>query len=89
MASEKTADLPRVPNEIEEGITKFDPTSLKHTETVEKHSLPSPEVICQEKRLQNIEEFDKSNLKHADTVEKNVLPTKEAIQEEKRASTSS
>jgi len=87
MASDK-ADLPRVPNEIEEGITKFDTSKLKHTETVEKHSMPSPEVISQEKTLQNIEEFDKTNLKHADTEEKNTLPSKEVIQQEKRASTS-
>jgi len=88
MATDKT-DLPKVSTEIEEEITKFDPTTLKHTETVEKHSMPSPEVICQEKTLQNIEEFDKSNLKHADTVEKNTLPSEQVIQEEKRASTSS
>jgi len=88
MAADKE-DLPKVPTEIEEGITKFDPNTLKHTETVEKQSLPSPEVISQEKTLQNIEVFDKTNLKHADTVEKNVLPSKEVIQEEKRASTSS
>jgi len=88
MASEK-GDQPRVPDEIEEGITKFDSSKLKHTETVEKQSLPSPDVISQEKTIQNIEEFDKSNLKHADTVEKNTLPSKEVIQEEKRASLSS
>lgn len=88
MATDK-ADLPKVPSEIEEGITKFDTSKLKPTETVEKQSLPSPEVITQEKTLQNIEEFDKSNLKHADTVEKNTLPSKEVIQEEKRASISS
>lgn len=88
MAADKT-DLPKVPDEIEKDITKFDTTTLKHTETVEKQSLPSPEVISQEKTIQNIEEFDKSNLKHADTVEKNTLPSKEVILEEKRASTSS
>jgi len=88
MATDK-ADLPKVPAEIEEGITKFDTAKLKHCETVEKHSLPSPEVIGQEKTLQNIEEFDKTNLKHADTVEKNTLPSKDVIQQEKRASTSS
>jgi len=88
MATDK-ADLPRVPTEIEEGITKFDTSKLKPTETMEKHSLPSPEVICQEKTLQNIEEFDKSKLNHTDTVEKNLLPSKEVIQQEKRASTSS
>jgi len=78
-----------VPDEIEEGITKFDSTKLKHTETVEKHSLPSPEVISQEKTIQIIGEFDKSNLKHAATVEKNTLPSNDVIQEEKRASVSS
>jgi hypothetical protein len=86
MASRKSAGLP---NEIDQGITNFDPAKLKPTETVEKHSMPSPEVISQEKTLQNIEEFDKSNLKHADTQEKNTLPSKEVIQAEKRASTSS
>jgi len=88
MTTEK-GDLPRVPDEIEEGITKFDTGKLKHAETVEKQSLPSPEVISQEKTIQNISEFDKSNLKHADTVEKNTLPSQEVIQEEKRASVSS
>jgi len=88
MAAEKT-DVPKMPDAIEKGITEFDSGKLKHTETVEKHSMPSPEVITQEKTLQNIEEFDKTNLKHADTVEKNTLPSKEVIQEEKRCSTSS
>jgi len=88
MACDK-ADLPKVPAELEEGITKFDTSQLKHTETVEKQSLPSPEVITQEKTLEKIEEFDKTNLKHADTVEKNTLPTQEVIKQEKRASTSS
>jgi len=88
MASDK-GDQPKVPEEIEEGITKFDTSKLKHTETVEKQSLPSPEVITQEKTIQNIEEFDKSNLKHTDTVEKNTLPSQEVIQEEKRCSVSS
>jgi len=88
MATDK-GDLPRVPDEIEEGITKFDSSKLKHTETVEKVSLPSPEVISQEKTIEKISEFDKSNLKHADTVEKNTLPSQEVIQEEKRASISS
>lgn len=82
------ADKPKVTSEMKEGITKFDTSQLKPTETVEKHSLPSPEVICQEKTLQNIEEFDKTNLKHADMQEKNTLPSKEVIQQEKRASTS-
>jgi hypothetical protein len=88
MAADKS-DLPKVSAEIEEGITKFDTSKLKAVDTVEKHSLPSPEVISQEKTLQNIEGFDKSNLKHAETEVKNPLPTKEVIQAEKRASTSS
>jgi len=88
MSTEK-GDLPRVPDAIEQDITKFDCAKLKHAETVEKQSLPSPEVICQEKTIQNICEFDKSNLKHADMVEKNTLPSKEVIQDEKRASVSS
>jgi len=88
MASEK-GDLPKVSDEIEQGITKFDTSKLKHTETVEKHSLPSPEVITQEKTIQNIEEFDKNKLKHTETTEKNILPSKEVIQEEKRASVTS
>lgn len=37
------ADTKELPKDIEEGITKFDQTSLKHTETVERNSLPSPE----------------------------------------------
>lgn len=37
------ADTKELPKEIEEGITKFNPQSLKHTETVEKNPLPSPE----------------------------------------------
>jgi hypothetical protein len=82
-------DQPRVPSEIEADITKFDSAKLKHTETVEKQSLPSPEVISQEKTIQNIEEFDKNKLKHTETQEKNTLPSKEVIQEEKRASLSS
>jgi len=88
MAAEK-GDLPKVSSEMEKGITEFDSSKLKHTETVEKQSLPSPEVICQEKTIQNIEEFDKNKLKHAEVTEKNTLPTKEVILEEKRASTSS
>lgn len=88
MSSDK-GDHPKVSSELESGITNFDPAKLKHAETVEKHSLPSPEVISQEKTLQNISEFDKSKLKHAETEEKNILPTKEVIAEEKRSSTSS
>jgi len=88
MACEK-GDLPRVSPAIEKDITGFDASKLKPTETVEKHALPSPEVITQEKTIQNIEEFDKTKLKHAETTEKNTLPSKEVIQEEKRASCSS
>lgn len=82
------ADTKELPKDIEEGITKFDPTSLKHTETVERNSLPSPEVISQEKTLKNIEDFDKNKLKHAETTEKNPLPNKETIDQEKRLSKS-
>ena len=84
-----TTEQPKVPAEIEKDITSFDSSKLKHTDTVEKTSLPSPEVISQEKTIQNIAEFDKDKLKHAETVEKNILPSKEVIQEEKRASLSS
>jgi len=82
-------DSPKVSAEIEKDITEFDSSKLKHTETVEKQSLPSPDVISQEKTIQNIAEFDKSCLKKAETTEKNTLPSKEVIQEEKRASLSS
>lgn len=84
-----STEQPKVPAEIEKDITGFDSSKLKHADTVEKQSLPSPEVINQEKTMQNIAEFDKTKLKHADTEEKNTLPTKEVIQEEKRASLSS
>jgi hypothetical protein len=73
-----------LPKGVEEGITKFDSSNLKHTETVEKNSLPSPEVICQEKTLQNIEQFDKNKLKHTETEEKNPLPDKATIEQEKK-----
>lgn len=82
------ADTKELPKDIEEGITTFDPTSLKHAETVEKNSLPSPEIICHEKTLQNITDFKKCNLKHAETEEKNSLPDAETINQEKRLSKS-
>jgi len=82
-------DHPKVPSEIESGITHFDSSTLKHTETVEKQTLPSPAVICQEKTLQEVEQFDKDTLKKTETKEANTLPSKEVIQEEKRASCSS
>jgi len=74
---------------MEAGITHFDQSSLKHTETVEKQRLPSVEVICQEKTLQNIEAFNKDSLKHTETSEKNTLPSIEVIKAEKRASRTS
>jgi len=88
MASDK-GDQPALPTETEAEIANFDASKLKHAETVEKHSLPSPDVICQEKTLKNIEEYDKTKLKPTETVEKNPLPTQEAILEEKRTSVSS
>jgi len=84
--STETGDHPKVPAEIDSGITNFDPAKLKHAETVEKHNLPSPEVICQEKTLQAVEQFDKDNLKKTETKECNTLPSKEVIMEERRAS---
>lgn len=84
MASEKT----ELPKEIGENITKFDPCSLKHTETVEKNSLPSPEAISQEKTLQIIPDFDKTKLKPTETEVKNPLPNKETIEQERRLSKS-
>lgn len=38
-------DKKELPAEIEQGITTFDQGSLKHTETVEKVSLPTPEGV--------------------------------------------
>lgn len=83
--SETKTELPK---DIEEGITKFDSSSLKHTTTVEKNALPSPEVISQEKTLQNIETFDKNKLKHTETEEKNPLPDKATIEQERKLSKS-
>jgi hypothetical protein len=88
MAAAKTGkgDLPKVAPEIKEGVTHFDPNSLKHTETVEKQRLPSTDDICKEKTMQNIEGFNRKSLSHVETDEKNTLPTKEVIQQEKKAS---
>lgn len=36
-------------NKFLNGIENFDPTKLKHTETCEKNSLPTKDVIEQEK----------------------------------------
>jgi len=88
-ATTGTGDLPKVPTELAEGVTNFDASTLKHTETVEKHVMPSAEVISQEKTIHEIGEFDKNQLKRTSTTEKNTLPTKEVIQEEKRASVTS
>jgi len=86
MSADCKGDHPKVPSEIESGITNFDASKLKHTETEVKQSLPSPDVICQEKTLQEVEQFDKDKLKKTETKEMNTLPSKEVIQEEKRAS---
>jgi len=82
-------ETPKVAPEIEKDITEFDCTKLKKTETVVSQSLPSPDVLCQEKTIQIIGEFDRSSLKKAETTEKNILPTDEVIKAEKRASQSS
>jgi len=87
MASEK-GDQPTLSSATEAEIANFDTSTLKHAETVEKVTLPTPDVICQEKTLKNIEEYDKTKLKPTETVEKNPLPSKEAILEEKRTSVS-
>ncbi|VDK68456.1 unnamed protein product [Anisakis simplex] len=72
------AELPKIPTEIAEGVTKG--LDLKHVETQEKNYLPSSKDVYSEKVDAELKEEIKSpklKLKHADTIEKNVLPTPE------------
>lgn len=81
--------FPKVADEIQQELASFNASSLKHTETQEKVTLPSKEDIESEKEhkqmIQGIESFDPSKLKHAETSVKNPLPTKEVIDQEKAA----
>ncbi len=67
---------------IVEGLSKFEPSALKHVDASEKTVLPSKEDIENEKKhldfVNGVESFDKNKLKRTVTNEKVVLPDKES-----------
>ncbi|KAH9373485.1 hypothetical protein HPB48_009530 [Haemaphysalis longicornis] len=79
--------FPKVADEIQQELASFNASSLKHTETQEKVTLPSKEDVQQEKihnsLLEGVEQFEKTSMKHAHTQEKVCLPKKEDIESEK------